>query len=68
MYNDIQMIRQIILSDDCGDWRCLFNIVSTLVIAVKDKHRDIAILKTLGATNRLIRRIWYGVISGLLVV
>lgn len=68
MYNDIQMIRQImylamvvVISVAC------FSIVSTLVIAVKDKQRDIAILKTLGATNRLISKtfILYGMISGI---
>lgn len=68
MYNDIQMIRQImylamivVISVAC------FSIVSTLVIAVKDKQRDIAILKTLGATNRLISKtfILYGIISGI---
>ncbi|MDF7669630.1 lipoprotein-releasing ABC transporter permease subunit LolE [Orbaceae bacterium ESL0721] len=67
MYNDIQMIRQIMyLAMIVVIGVACFNIVSTLVIAVKDKQRDIAILKTLGATNRLIRRIfiWYGVISG----
>lgn len=69
MYHDIQMIRQImylamiiVISVAC------FSIVSTLVIAVKDKQREIAILKTLGANNRLISQtfIYYGVISGLI--
>ncbi|MBX4133590.1 lipoprotein-releasing ABC transporter permease subunit LolE [Frischella sp. Ac48] len=69
MYHDIQMIRQImylamiiVISVAC------FSIVSTLVIAVKDKQREIAILKTLGANNRLISQtfICYGVISGLI--
>ncbi|XKM14544.1 lipoprotein-releasing ABC transporter permease subunit LolE [Orbaceae bacterium ac157xtp] len=67
MYHDIQMIRQImylamvvVISVAC------FSIVSALVIAVKDKQRDIAILKTLGATNRLITMVFvfYGIISG----
>ncbi|WVD63081.1 lipoprotein-releasing ABC transporter permease subunit LolE [Utexia brackfieldae] len=67
MYRDIQMIRSImylamilVIGVSC------FNIISTLIIAVKDKTADIAILKTLGADNRFIRRIflWYGVISG----
>ena len=68
MYRDIQMIRQIMyLAMIVVIGVACFNIVSTLVIAVKDKQRDIAILKTLGATNGLIRNIfiWYGVISGL---
>ena len=69
MYRDIQMIRQIMyLAMIVVIGVACFNIVSTLVIAVKDKQRDIAILKTLGATNRLIKHIfiWYGVISGLI--
>ncbi|WP_218056129.1 lipoprotein-releasing ABC transporter permease subunit LolE [Gilliamella sp. wkB108] len=69
MYRDIQMIRQIMyLAMIVVIGVACFNIVSTLVIAVKDKQRDIAILKTLGATNQLIKHIfiWYGVISGLI--
>jgi lipoprotein releasing system, transmembrane protein LolE len=69
MYRDIQMIREIMyLAMIVVIGVACFNIVSTLVIAVKDKQRDIAILKTLGATNRLIKHIfiWYGVISGLI--
>lgn len=69
MYRDIQMIRQIMyLAMIVVIGVACFNIVSTLVIAVKDKQRDIAILKTLGATNQLIKYIfiWYGVISGLI--
>lgn len=69
MYRDIQMIRQIMyLAMIVVIGVACFNIVSTLVIAVKDKQRDIAILKTLGACNRLIKHIfiWYGVISGLI--
>lgn len=69
MYRDIQMIRQIMyLAMIVVIGVACFNIVSTLVIAVKDKQRDIAILKTLGATNGLIKHIfiWYGIISGLI--
>ncbi|OCG25510.1 lipoprotein transporter subunit LolE [Gilliamella sp. App2-1] len=69
MYRDIQMIRQIMyLAMIVVIGVACFNIVSTLVIAVKDKQRDIAILKTLGATHQLIKHIfiWYGVISGLI--
>ncbi|QIQ22085.1 lipoprotein-releasing ABC transporter permease subunit LolE [Zophobihabitans entericus] len=67
MYRDIQMIRSIMyLSMILVIGVACFNIVSTLVIAVKDKQSDIAILKTLGADDRLIRRIfiWYGLIAG----
>jgi predicted lysophospholipase L1 biosynthesis ABC-type transport system permease subunit len=35
----------------------IFNIVSTLVMAVKDKSGDIAVLRTLGAKDGLIRAI-----------
>lgn len=69
MYHDIQMIRKIMyLSMIVVIGVACFNIVSTLVIAVKDKQRDIAILKTLGATNQLIKHIfiWYGVLSGVI--
>lgn len=43
-----------------------FNIVSTLVMAVKDKSGDIAVLRTLGAKDGLIRAIfvWYGLLAG----
>jgi lipoprotein-releasing system permease protein len=35
-----------------------FNIASALIMMVMEKTRDIAILKTMGATNRHIRRIF----------
>lgn len=50
----------------------VFNIISCLVMMVKDKTRDIAILRTLGATRFCIMRIflltgsWIGMISTLL--
>ncbi|QGM81395.1 lipoprotein-releasing ABC transporter permease subunit LolE [Otariodibacter oris] len=68
MYNDIQLIRTVmyiamvlVIGVAC------FNIISTLVMAVKDKQGDIAIQRTLGANNRFIRQIflWYGLISGM---
>lgn len=68
MYRDIQMIRAImymamvlVIGVAC------FNIVSTLVMAVKDKSADIAILRTLGAKDGLTRAvfIWYGLLAGL---
>src|SRR5471030_722406 len=67
MYRDIQMVRAImymamvlVIGVAC------FNIVSTLVMAVKDKSSDIAILRTLGAKDGLIRAvfIWYGLLAG----
>ena len=67
LYRDIQMVRTImylvmvlVIGVAC------FNIVSTLMMAVKDRAADIAILRTMGATDRLIRSIfvWHGVLSG----
>ncbi|HFD2071561.1 lipoprotein-releasing ABC transporter permease subunit LolE [Serratia marcescens] len=69
MYRDIQMIRAImyfamvlVIGVAC------FNIISTLVMAVKDKSADIAVLRTLGAKDNFIRAIfiWYGLMAGLL--
>lgn len=68
MYHDIQMIRAIMyLAMILVIGVACFNIVSTLVMAVKDKSSDIAVLRTLGAGNRLIRSvfIWYGLLAGL---
>ncbi|MBY3786962.1 lipoprotein-releasing ABC transporter permease subunit LolE [Photobacterium carnosum] len=69
LYRDIQMVRIImylvmvlVIGVAC------FNIVSTLMMAVKDRAADIAILRTMGATDRLIKSIfvWHGVLSGVL--
>lgn len=68
MYNDIQLIRTVmyiamvlVIGVAC------FNIISTLVMSVKDKQGDIAIQRTLGANDGFIKRIflWYGLISGM---
>ena len=68
MYRDIQLIRTVmyiamvlVIGVAC------FNIVSTLIMAVKDKHGDIAIMRTLGANNAFIKRIfiWYGLQAGM---
>lgn len=68
MYNDIQLVRTVmyiamvlVIGVAC------FNIISTLVMAVKDKQGDIAIMRTLGANDRFIKRIflWYGLFSGM---
>ncbi|QIX94237.1 lipoprotein-releasing ABC transporter permease subunit LolE [Cedecea sp. FDAARGOS_727] len=69
MYRDIQMIRAIMyLAMVLVIGVACFNIVSTLVMAVKDKSGDIAVLRTLGAKDGLIRAIfvWYGLLAGLL--
>ena len=59
MYRDIQLIRTVmyiamvlVIGVAC------FNIVSTLIMAVKDKAGDIAIMRTLGANNQFIKRIF----------
>ncbi|MGY5957456.1 lipoprotein-releasing ABC transporter permease subunit LolE [Kosakonia sp. BK9b] len=69
MYRDIQMIRAIMyLAMVLVIGVACFNIVSTLVMAVKDKSGDIAVLRTLGAKDGLIRAVfvWYGLLAGLL--
>ncbi|BEN63485.1 TPA: lipoprotein-releasing ABC transporter permease subunit LolE [Serratia marcescens] len=69
MYRDIQMIRAIMyLAMVLVIGVACFNIVSTLVMAVKDKSADIAVLRTLGAKDGFIRAIfiWYGLLAGLL--
>lgn len=68
MYNDIQVVRSVMyLAMILVIGVACFNIVSTLVMAVKDKSSDIAVLRTLGAKDRQIRAIflWYGLIGGL---
>lgn len=68
MYRDIQLIRSVmylamffVMAVAC------FNIVSTLMMVVKDKQGDIAILRTMGANNVFIREIFlcYGIIVGM---
>ncbi|MDF2153628.1 lipoprotein-releasing ABC transporter permease subunit LolE [Vibrio sp. CAU 1672] len=69
LYRDIQLVRTImylvmvlVIGVAC------FNIVSTLMMAVKDRAAEIAILRTMGAKDGLIKRIfvWQGVFSGVL--
>lgn len=36
-----------------------FNVISTLIMLVKDKGRDIAILRTMGATQTMIMRVFF---------
>lgn len=69
LYRDIQMIRTIMyLVMVLVIGVASFNIVSTLMMAVKDRASDIAILRTMGASNGTIRAIfiWQGLLSGLL--
>jgi len=44
-----------------------FNIVSTLIMTVQEKRREIGILTSMGAESRMVRRIfiWYGTIVGI---
>ncbi len=68
IYHDIQMIRSIMyLAIMLVIGVACFNIVATLVMVVKEKSRNIAILRTLGAKDTLIRTIfiWYGLLTGL---
>ncbi|WP_064602920.1 lipoprotein-releasing ABC transporter permease subunit LolE [Photobacterium sp. J15] len=67
LYRDIQMVRTImylvmvlVIGVAC------FNIVSTLMMAVKDRAADIAILRTMGAGDGLVKAIfiWHGILSG----
>ena len=68
LHRDIQMVRMIVyivmvlvIGVAC------FNIVSTLMMAVKDRAADIAVLRTMGAKDSLIRSIfiWNGLLSGI---
>jgi lipoprotein-releasing system permease protein len=45
-----------------------FNIVSTLIMTVHEKRKEIGILTSMGAEPRMVRRvfIWYGTIVGLI--
>ncbi|MGY5615648.1 lipoprotein-releasing ABC transporter permease subunit LolE [Vibrio cincinnatiensis] len=69
LYRDIQLVRTIMyLVMVLVIGVASFNIVSTLMMAVKDRAADIAILRTMGASDGLIKRIfvWQGVFSGVL--
>lgn len=69
LYNDIQLVRfvvyialTLVIAVAC------FNIVSSLVMAVREKQSAIAILKTMGATDSLIRQTFMvqGMLNGLI--
>ncbi|PNH93195.1 lipoprotein-releasing ABC transporter permease subunit LolE [Vibrio diazotrophicus] len=69
LYRDIQMVRSIMyLVMVLVIGVASFNIVSTLMMAVKDRAAEIAILRTMGASDGLVKRIfvWHGVFSGVL--
>ncbi len=69
IYRDIQLVRTImyfvmvlVIGVAC------FNIISTLMMAVKDRASEIAILRTMGADDSLIKQVfmWQGVFTGVL--
>ncbi|MDW6003686.1 lipoprotein-releasing ABC transporter permease subunit LolE [Vibrio mangrovi] len=69
LYRDIQLVRTILyLVMVLVIGVASFNIVSTLMMAVKDRAAEIAILRTMGASDQLVRRIfmWQGIFSGVL--
>ncbi len=68
LYRDIQLVRGIVyivmvlvIGVAC------FNVVSTLMMSVKDRAPDIAVLRTMGAKDGLIRAIfvWHGLLTGI---
>ncbi|MEG3767512.1 lipoprotein-releasing ABC transporter permease subunit LolE [Alteromonas sp. 14N.309.X.WAT.G.H12] len=69
LYKDIKLVRAVVyISLTLVIAVACFNIVSTLVMAVREKHSAIAILKTMGASDSLIRRtfMFQGLINGIL--
>lgn len=69
IYRDITMIRTIVyIAMILIIVIACFNNISILMMIVKDKNKEIAILKILGTQNILIKKIflWYGLIIGLL--
>ena len=67
LYQDIQLVRVVVyIALTLVIAVACFNIVSTLVMAVREKQSAIAILRTMGATDGLIRRIFItqGIING----
>lgn len=67
LYNDIQLVRAVVyIALVLVIGVACFNIVSSLVMAVREKQAAIAILKTMGASDSLIRTIFIlqGIING----
>lgn len=68
LYQDIQLVRMVVyIALTLVIAVACFNIVSSLVMAVREKQGAIAILKTMGATDGLIRQafILQGMINGI---
>ncbi|GEA11280.1 lipoprotein-releasing ABC transporter permease subunit [Alteromonas sp. KUL49] len=69
LYNDIQLVRVVVyIALTLVIAVACFNIVSSLVMAVREKQQAIAILKTMGATDSLIAQafILQGAINGVI--
>ena len=69
LYQDIQLVRTVVyLALTLVIAVACFNIVSSLVISVKEKQGEIAMLKTMGAENALIRQvfIFQGILNGII--
>ncbi|WP_159715402.1 lipoprotein-releasing ABC transporter permease subunit LolE [Blochmannia endosymbiont of Camponotus nipponensis] len=65
IYQDIQMVRIIIyLSIVLIIGISCFNVIATLILSIKDKNYDVAIIRALGAPNIFIQHVffWYGLI------
>lgn len=69
LYQDIQLVRTVVyIALTLVIAVACFNIVSTLVMAVKEKQGEIAMLKTMGASDSLIKRVFVfqGLINGII--
>lgn len=67
LYDDIQLVRVVVyIALTLVIAVACFNIVSTLVMAVREKRAAIAILKTMGAPDKLIKQIFmlHGLLNG----
>jgi lipoprotein-releasing system permease protein len=68
LYQDIQLVRTVVyITLILVICVACFNIVSSLVMSVKEKTKEIAILKSMGAENKLLRQVFVikGLINGL---
>ena len=68
LYQDIQLVRTVVyITLVLVICVACFNIVSSLVMSVKEKTKEIAILKSMGAENKLLRQVFVikGLINGL---
>mgnify|MGYP000153259791 CR=1 FL=1 len=69
LYQDIQLVRAVVyIALSLVIAVACFNIVSTLVMAVNEKQSEIAMLKSMGAKNRLIVMVFMlqGIFNGLI--